>query len=248
MILFLVVPISALIAGGVIRAIGGSTKRAVWTGLTTGAITFVVLIAVIAALFAECLDEDDNAELWPWSPRRELCSDAGSPAQLGALAIFLLPTVLICLGAFLRSRGRRTLGTVAYAALLPTIVLPFFYVQALPAYAIDEYPVLHKPLLRVARGSEPPRVCYVNGILGETRTTPATTRECIDLVPTPAALRLTAAYDEGVTFSDLEAVGVNLTREGLPIEPGETGVDGLVVARAYRLPEAEAAVGASEID
>jgi hypothetical protein len=47
MILFLAVPLSALVAGAVIRAIGGSTKLAVWTGLAAGAITFVVMLAVI---------------------------------------------------------------------------------------------------------------------------------------------------------------------------------------------------------
>lgn len=244
MILFLAVPVSALIAGGVIRAIGGSTRRAVWTGLATGAITFVVLIAVIAALFAECLDEDDNAELWPWSPRRELCREAGSPAQLGAFAIFLLPTVLICLGAYLRPRGRRTLGTVAYVALLPTIVLPFFYVQALPAYEVDEYPILHTPLLRTADGSTPPRVCYAYGVVGE--APPDTTRHCIELERTREALRLTAAYDEGVTLFDLEEVGKKLTQEGLPVRPGETGIDGYVVTRVYTLPEAEARERSSE--
>jgi hypothetical protein len=77
---------------------------------------------------------------------------------------------------------------------------------------------------------------------------PSATRHCIELEPTPKARSLTAAYDEGVTLSDLEAVGEDLTRRGLPIEPGATVVDGLVITRAYTLPEAEAAQGASLIE
>jgi hypothetical protein len=43
-------------------------------------------------------------------------------------------------------------------------------------------------------------------------------------------------------------MGQRLTREGVPVRPGPTGVDGLVVDRAYRLPDREARDGATLVE
>lgn len=248
MILFYAVPLSALITGGVLHATGVSRRAAVWAAVAAGVVTAVVAFTVFLAFIFQCAsDSGADPEVWPWSPRNRLCDGSGTePVVLGMLALLLVPTVLITLGTWLRSHGRRALSWVAYAGLLATPALAGLYVAALPVYEVDEYPILHSPLLRVARGSEPPRVCYAYGIVGE--APPDTTRHCIELARTPEALRLTAAYDEGVTSFDLEEVGKELTQEGLPVRPGKTGVDGYVVTRAYTLSEAAARDGASEID
>jgi hypothetical protein len=245
MILFSAVPLSALIAGGVLHAAGVSRRAAVWAAVAAGVVTAVVAFTVLLTFIFECAtDGGSDPESWPWSPRNQLCDGSGwQPEVVGMLALLLVPTVLITLGTWLRSRGRRGLSWVAYAGLLATPALSGLYVAALPVYEVDEYPILHTPLLRVARGSEPPRVCYAYGIVGE----PAGgRRHCIELEPTPRARRLTNAYDEGETVFDLEEAGKKLTQKGLPVQPGETGVDGLVVARAYTLSAAEARAGASE--
>jgi N-formylglutamate amidohydrolase len=111
--------------------------------------------------------------------------------------------------------------------------------------------VLDKPLLRPASGSTPPRVCYVYGIMFGPRklnVTADTPRTCVDLARTPAAMSLTTGYDEGRTGFDLQLAGHNLTRKGLPVKPGATGVRGLTVARAYRLPDSQARIGAQEVE
>lgn len=249
MILFFAVPLSALLTGGVLLAAGIRRRTAVWAAVAAGVVTTVGVLAMFLTFIFECAsDGGSGPEAWPWSPREQLCDGDNSPVVLGMLALLLVPTALVTLGTWLRSRGRRTLGWIAYAGLLATPALSGIYVSALPVYEVDSYPILHEPLLRPARGSEPPRVCYVNGIVGEVRVTPATTRHCIELAPTREARRLTTSYDEGATAFDLERVGENLTQKGLPVGPGETGIDGLVVTRAYRLPDAEARVGARALD
>jgi hypothetical protein len=249
MILFAALPISALITGGVLRSIGVSRRAAVWATVAATLATLVAVIAVFFTFVFECAsDGGSGPEAWPWSPREELCDGSNSPATLGMLATLFVPTALVVLGTWLRLRGRRALGWVAYAGLLATPALSGLYVAALPVYEVDSYPILHEPLLRPARGSVAPRVCYVYGIVGEVRVTPATRWHCIELEPTREARRLTTSYDEGSTVFDLERVGENLTQEGLPVRPGGTGVDGLVVTRAYRLPDAEARAGARLLD
>ena len=245
MILFYAVPLSALITGGVLHALGASRRTAVWAAVAAAAVTAVVAFTVLLTFIFECAsDGGSDPESWPWSPRNQLCDGSGwQPEVLGMLALLLVPTVLITLGTWLRSRGRRALSWVAYAGLLATPALSGLYVAALPVYEVDEYPILHTPLLRVAHGSEPPRVCYAYGIVGEA---PGERRHCIELEPTPRARALTNAYDEGETVFDLEEAGKNLTQKGLPVHPGDTGVDGLVVTRAYELSAADARAGASE--
>jgi uncharacterized membrane protein HdeD (DUF308 family) len=245
MILFYAVPLSALVTGGLLHALGVARRAAVWAAVAAGVVTTVAVCATFLTFVFECAsDGGSDPESWPWSPRNQLCDGDSSLVVLGMLALLLVPTVLITLGTWLRSRGRRGLGWVAYAGLLATPALSGLYVAALPVYEVEEYPILHTPLLRTADGSAPPRVCYAYGIVGE--QPPDTTRHCIELERTPEALRLTADYDEGVTEFDLEEVGKKLTREGLPVEPGETGIDGYVVTRAYTLDAAEARKGARE--
>jgi len=243
-ILFAAVPLSALITGGVLRSIGASRRAAVWATVVATLATVIAVLAVLLTFLFECAsDGGSGPEAWPWSPREQLCDSSNSPVVLGMLALLFVPTALVILGTWLRLRGRPALGWIAYAGLLATPALSGFYVAALPVYEVDEYPILHTPLLRVARGSEPPRVCYAYGIVGERSDD---TRHCIELERTPRALRLTNAYDEGETVFDLEEAGKNLTQEGLPVEPGATGIKGLVVTRAYTLPVAEAREGARE--
>jgi hypothetical protein len=246
MILFAAVPLSALITGVVLHLAGVGRRAAVWAAVAAGLVTAVVAFTVLLAFIFECAsDGGSDPESWPWSPRNQLCDGSGAqPEVLGMLALLLVPTILITLGTWLRSRGRRGLSWVAYAGLLATPALAGLYVAALPVYEVDEYPILHTPLLRVARGSTPPRVCYAYGIVGE--VLPSATRHCIELEPTPEVRRLTLAYDEGVTEFDLEQVGKELTQKGLPVRPGETGVEGYVVTRAYTLSGAEARAGAGE--
>jgi hypothetical protein len=247
MILFYAVPLSALITGGVLHALGSSRRAAVWAGVAAGLVTAVVVFTVLLTFLFECAsDGGSDPESWPWSPRNQLCDGSGyDPVVLGMLALLLVPSILITLGTWLRSRGRRGLSWIAYAGLLVTPALSGIYVGALPVYEVDDYPILNQPLLRVARGSVPPRVCYAYGIVGEKPRDP--TRHCIELERTPQALRLTTAYDEGVSVFDLEEVGKELTQEGLPVRAGETGVDGYVATRAYTLTEAEARDGALEV-
>jgi hypothetical protein len=246
MVLFYAVPLSALLTGGVLHVAGVSRRAAVWAAVAAAVVTAVVACTVFLTFVFECAsDGGSDPEAWPWSPRNQLCDGSGwEPVVLGMLALLLVPTVLITLGTWLRSRGRRGLGWVAYAGLLATPALSGIYVAALPVYEVEEYPILHTPLLRVAHGSEAPRVCYAYGIVGEAPPDP--TRHCLDLERTRRALRLTNAYDEGETVFDLEEAGKELTQKGLPVRPGETGVDGLVVARAYTLSAADARNGASE--
>lgn len=187
----LAVPVSALVTGGGPRAAGVPRRTAILTGIAAGVITGVAIVAFWLTAFGECLAENPSPAAppsWPWSPRRQFCSDGNSPAAMGALALLLVPTALVMLGTFLRFRQRPTLGWAAYAGLLVTPVLPSLYVNSLPYYRLDSYPVLQQPRLRPASGSRPPRVCFVYGIAFGPRkveVTDATMRDCVDLEPTP---------------------------------------------------------------
>jgi hypothetical protein len=226
--------------------LGVQRRSAVLAGIATGIIEGVLLVALFIVVFGECLGENPDPPpplSYPWSPRRQFCDDTGSTAQLGALALFLVPPILIGGGALLRARGQRSIGLSVWAMTLAIPFLPSIYVHSLPYYRLDSYPVLHQPLLRPAQNSTPPRVCYVYGIASGPRAlqvTADTPRICIELDPTPEAMSLTTGYDEGRTIYDLGLVGDHLTENGLPVEAGPTGVDGLTVNRIYELPDAEA--------
>jgi hypothetical protein len=248
----LVVPVSGLVTGGGLRAGGVPRRTAIWAGVAAGALTGLALFALGITVLGECLnDTDDPPASYSWAPRREFCDSGVSAVRLGILGVLFVPTVMVVLGTLLRARNHPVLGGVAYATLLAVPFLPGLYVSALPYYRLDDYPALHRPLLRPAKGSQPPRVCYLYGIAvgpRKAKATPATTHHCVDLEPTPEARSLTPRYDEGRTIFDLEQMGNNLTEEGLPIEPGPTGVDGLVVDRAYVLRDGEARRGAALLD
>ena len=157
---------------------------------------------------------------------------------------------MIVVGIALRSR----IYLPVWLAYGPAVVAPFLptaYVEALPYYELDSYPVLHDPLLRPAQGETGPRVCYVYGIaFGSLRvqTTPETKRTCVDLELTDVARTLTTAYDQGLTGYSLKLLGDRLTEDGLPVDRGPTGVPGLVVTRAYPLSDREARVGATPVN
>jgi hypothetical protein len=250
----LLVPVSALVTNRGLRAAGVPRREALWAALAAGAATGVAFVALALTAFGECVGENpDRAPdpSWPWSPRREFCDDRSSPAALGALALLLVPTAAVMLGTFLRSKQHQALSWTAYAILLATPVLPSVYIGALPVYRVDSHPVLHRPLLRPVSASKPARVCYLYGIAFGPRkveVTSGTTRHCVELKPTPQALSLTPKYDLGQTSYDLDWMGRRLTEKGLPVRPGDTGVDGLVVDRAYKLPESQARIGAKPID
>jgi hypothetical protein len=250
----LAVPVSALLTGGSLGAAGVRRRTALWAGVAAGLVTTVALVASLLTGFGECGVENPEPApplSWPWSPRRQFCSDDSSPAALGALGPLLLPAAMVMLGTFLRFKKQAALGWIAYAIVLTAPVLPSLYVDALPYYRLDSYPVLHEPLLRPASEGGPARACYVYGIAHGPRkieTTSATSLECVDLEPTAEALSLTPSYDQGRTIYDLDWMGKKLTQKGLPIRPGPTGVEGLVVDRAYKLPDGRARVGATLVN
>lgn len=250
----LVVPVSALVTGGCLRAAGVPHLTAVWAGIAAGSATAITLGAIALTVLVECVAENADPPpppSWSWSPRRQFCNDRSSAAGLGALALLVVPTALVVAGSLLRFKRHTALGWTAYGLMLFTPVVPAVYVNALPYYRLDSYPVLHQPLLRPASGSKPPRVCYLYGIAFGPRkveVTSTTSRECVEFTPTPEARSLTARYDEGRTIYDLDWVGRNLRQTGLPVRPGATGVDGLLVGRAYKLPDSQARVGATLVN
>jgi hypothetical protein len=243
-----------LVVGIVVR-IGRTDKWTAWIAATGAVIaTGVGLVSSFVGAYGECLsDSDGGAAAWPWSPRRELCDSAHSHAALGADALLLVPAVLIAAAALLAGgRSRRAVVWVAVAAaVILAIVLPSVYVRSLPLYRVDSYPILHDPLLRRASDGAPARVCYAYGIISGPRRDPVTAdsrRTCVEFLDTPQSRELTPEYDQGQTPYELEWVGKNLTARGLPVERGGTGVDGLVVTKAYELPGRAARTGSARVD
>jgi hypothetical protein len=235
----------------VLRACGLPGRRAAVAGFAAAGVAAVALAALFVAAFGACLSENDPGPLsWPWSPRREFCSDPQSPAALGAIAIVVVPALLAGVGNWLRWKGRARAGLALYLTLLVTPALPSLYVASLPVYRLDSYPVLHQPLLRPGTAADGPRACYVYGIAygpRAVRVLPDTPRICVEFARTPEALSLTTEYDEGRTGYDLDLAGKNLSRRGLPVVSGATGVKGLVVERVYGLRDSEARLGAKGI-
>lgn len=215
-------------------------QAAVWALLATVGLAAGVASGLYAVLF-ECLESGDEAlSAWPWSPRREFCDEESSPAQLGLYALLALPPLGAALGVLLWSRGRRSAAVVAAIALAGVVLPPWLYIESLPYYPRETTPVLHNPYLRAATESRPARACYAYGIVEGVqahRPTLDEERRCVDLERSPASVALTGEYDEGNTPFSLEALGYAMSEHGL--EPG-VAAEGLVVARAYRLPGAEA--------
>ena len=162
--------------------------------------TAVVWVSMIIVSVEECLSENtDRPFAWPWSPRREFC---GGGSDDYTIVMLLLPSVLVAAGAFLWRRGRHRLAGVVFVLLVPLPFITPIYVNSLDYYLLDEYPILHAPLLRLATDTQPPRVCYAYGIVlgpNETPINDKTERVCIDLLPNDEALASTPEYDEGHT-------------------------------------------------
>jgi hypothetical protein len=209
----------------------------------TGALVFTSLV--------ECLGENrDRPFSWPWSPRRKFCSDSGSAAQRGALALLLVPCLLTCLGAVLWSKRLGKLAALAFCLIASTLFLPALYVSVLPYYLLDSVPILHDPYVRPATDGRPARACYAFGIVHGPRATPITAdteRVCVDLEPTEEASVLVPGYESTSEYAyasvpyDLEWLGKRLTETDLA--PG-TGYEGLVAERVYTLSGPEALEGA----
>jgi hypothetical protein len=235
----------------VVRCFISSPRAIVLAGIGAVGATAVLVVSLFFVSFGECLAENREQPLsWPWSPRRQFCNAPSSHASVGAYALFLLPSLLIIVGTILAKRGPRLSSWPIFALLLVVPFLPGIYVDSLPIYRLDDYPILHAPLLRQAVNGQPARVCYAYGIVFGPRKEPVTDdteRTCVDLLPTRQALALTPAYDEGRTIYDLEWMGKNLTGRGLPVRPGGTGIDGLVVKRVYKLSGRKALEGSTAI-
>ena len=116
----------------------------------------------------------------------------------------------------------------------------------MPVYRKDRYPILHSPVLRPAGPDHPARACFVYGIVHTTRLAdPEDPRMyCVEFARTREASALRARGDTWKTGDELRLLGGELTRKGLPIEPGPTGRRGLVITRAFRLPAPAAPAGA----
>jgi hypothetical protein len=248
---FVVVAVAAIATTFITRLFFQRRRNAIVAGLVSAAFTLVLLVALFLVSFGECLSENrPQPSAWPWSPRREFCNSPHSHASLGVYALLLLPSLIVISATVVSSRVSRPIGWALLALLAVVPFLPKLYVDSLPLYLVDDYPILHAPLLRQGAGDTPPRVCYAYGILfgpRKTPVTPETPRTCIDLVPTPEALALTPDYDQEVTIYDLEWVGKNLTAKGLPPKPGGTGIKGLMVERSYTLSGEQARESATRI-
>jgi hypothetical protein len=234
-----VVPLVAVLAA--MRIAGLSWLWASLAAAATAVVTYLAARALFDRWVLECLAENRTPPpppSWPWSPRREFC-DPGSGAALGGFATLAAPTLLALAAAVLARTRLRPIGLALLAALIPMPLLPDFYVTSLPYYRTDQYPILHDPVLIPTSEDRPARACYEYGIAQGPREShvvrPDDRRTCVEFERTPAAEALTYSYDEGRTEYDLDWVGKKLTEKGLPPEPGDTGVDGLVVSRAFEL-------------
>jgi hypothetical protein len=214
-------------------------KQAVVSGLVGVVGTVYVLVTLAIVSLGTCLGAWETSGVWAWSPVFEYC-DGETTASKAVLAVLAAPALLAAVGAILWSKLGRGWALLAFGLVLLAPLLPARYVTSLPLYYKEFTPVLHNPYLRVASDSRPARACYIYGIVhGRRRTvvTPDTERVCVDFEPTPEASALTPKYDQGATERRLELLGHALTANDL--EPGAE-FEGLVAARVYRLPGAEA--------
>jgi hypothetical protein len=210
--------------------------------------TLLAMGGLVWAALAECWFENRPRPLsWPWSPRREFCSEPGSPAALGAYPLLALPALAASLGAFLWSKRHRGLAAGAFCLIAVSPFLPSLYASALPYYRLDSYPILHNPYVRPASDQWPARVCYAYGVVhgpALTRIENTTERVCADLKSTQEARELVPEYESLPSYPSIrgrvEWLGKNLTENGM--EPG-TEYDGLVAERVYRLPGLDALEG-----
>ena len=199
----------------------------------------VVWIGLAFAILGTCWLSEPHPH-WPWSPKTEYCEGEAPIVSAALYAALAAPAILATLGTFLWARAGQLWAAAAFVLVPVPAILVGWYVNSLPYYYVQSTPVLHDPYLRVATDSRPARACYAYGIIRgprETVVTPDTERVCVDLEQTPEARALTPEYDLGQTYDALELLGYELTENGLM--PGAE-FEGLVAARVYRLPGAEA--------
>jgi hypothetical protein len=241
---------------GVTAAVAAVAVVCRWLGFSARRTVLCAGIALaglaLTAVF-ECLGENrypPPPSHWPWSPRREFCSDEGSWAARGALPLLAVPFVLTLFGALLWSRKRGGLASVAFGLVAATPLLMPAYVSALPYYRTDEYPILHDPYVRPATEEQPARACFAYGIVRgpqATRITDESERICADLRRTGDSEELVPGYETlpGYAYAsvpyNLEWLGKRLTEENMS---AGTSYRGLVAERVYTLPGAEARAGA----
>lgn len=234
-----IVPLA--VVGAALRVAGVSWLWSAVAGVATGLATYVTANALFDVWVYECIAENvtpPRPPSWPWSPRREFC-DAGSDPALGGFALLVAPMLVALAGGLLARTRLKPVGIAVFALLVAMPWAPELYVEALPYYRLDEYPVLHEPVLIPAGRARPAVACYEYGVAfgprQDTVARPEDRSTCLEFERTRQAQKLTNTYDAGRTESDLERVGHELTERGLPVEPGETGVDGLVVRTVLRL-------------
>jgi hypothetical protein len=237
------VPLVVVVAA--MRLAGVSWVWAAVAGAATAGVTYLAANELFDVWVRECLAENRTPPpppSWPWSPRREFCDPSSGPA-LGGFAMLAAPTLVALFAAVLARTQLRPLGFAVLAMLIPTPLLPEIYVTSLPYYKLDEYPILHRPRLLPASSLRPATACYEYGIASGPRQSnvirPEDRLTCVEFERTAAARSLAPPTDAGPTQLELEQVGKNLTAKGLPPEPGDTGVHGLVVTRAFELSVAK---------
>jgi hypothetical protein len=214
-------------------------KQAVVCGLVAVVGTVVVWVGLGLFLLGTCVLEERNPA-WPWSPKIEYCDGESRATTIAAYAALAAPAVLAALGAVLWAAAGSRWAIAAFLLVPVPAILVGQYVASLPYHYIETTPVLHNPYLRTATDARPARACYAYGIIrGRRKTvvTPDTERVCVDLEQTPEARALTPEYDQGDTEYGLEYLGHELTESGMEVG---NEFEGLVVARVYRLPGAEA--------
>jgi hypothetical protein len=218
----------------------GLTRKHVFVGALVAVVgTVVVWIGLGLALLSTCFLSEPHSH-WSWSPKTEYCEGDSPIVSAAAYAALAAPALLALLGTILWARAGQLWATAAFVLVPVPAILVGWFVNSLPYYYVETTPVLYNPYLRVATDSRPARACYAYGIIRGRRTTvitPDTERVCVDLEQTPEARALTPRYDQGHTEHALEFLGHELTENG--VKPGAE-FEGLVAARVYRLPGADA--------
>ncbi len=228
-----------VLTAAVLRWAGVAKKPATWAGVGAGVAAAVLVAAAGLVSLGECLN--DNASpppAWYWSPRAQFC-DEGFPEALSWLVVFLVPSGPVIVGTLLRSRGHGS-GTRAVrgAARGASPSVPLSRLAGLlPAGQLSgsrsatfETGSSGNAVARLLRLRHRHRSPQGRGYARDDGPLRRVAR-------TPEALSLTLAYDGGRTVTDLTRMGQNLTRDGLPVTPGRTGVHGLIVRRVFRLPD-----------
>ena len=115
---------SPVLTGIALAKLGVRRRFAALAGL--GVLLFV-LIGAAAIFFTEigCWYEDPSAPAayW-WSPRERFCDLSTTWVDRAPLALLLVPSALVVLGAWLWTREHKRLGGTAWALVLTVPLLP----------------------------------------------------------------------------------------------------------------------------